>query len=367
MTTGVLGALSARSFLAMLEAHSASGTLFFSRGQASTLLLLRRGKLVSHTDVDVGNDVGTPSGDTAVEGGAFEGATFDMDASGAHFGFWPHPESHVLPTLPSRYPEGSVLRALPALSETPLFSTDETDLRRLVARLVSDGFSGALVLEGAAQKAMQGLLVFQTGRLGGAVCREGTRQRSAEAALRTLLHLGEPATLTLHALPEPVTASLLGWLLGLTVDDTSGVPDSFSGLELAPDGVRYYRAGTPYLHLPQPQGAPHSQLFALCQHVPNLVLPSDPPGWEGRRYGLTLRGRDALNPMTELSMRFRNEFGRTGARALAQFRGDPTLEEAAATLSLELSELKRTVEQLEAEGFIRRVHEPSPTVQVYTR
>jgi hypothetical protein len=361
MTTGVLGALSARSFLAMLEAHSASGTLFFSQGQASTLLLLRRGKLVSHTDV------GTPSGDTAFEGGAFEGVPFDMDVSGARFGFWPHPESHVLPTLPSRYPEGSVLRALPALTETPLFGTDETDLRRLVSRLVSDSFSGALVLEGAAQKAVQGLLVFQTGRLGGAVCREGTRQRSAEAALRTLLHLGEPATLTLHALPEPITASLLGWLLGLTVDDTDGVPDSFSGLELAPDGVRYYRAGTPYLHLPQPQGAPHSHLFALCRHVPNLVLPSDPPGWEGRRYGLTLRGRDALNPMTELSMRFRSEFGRTGARALAQFRGDPTLEEAAATLSLELNELKGTVEQLEAEGFIRRMNETSPTVQVYTR
>lgn len=365
MTTGSLGTLSARAFLAMLEAHAASGTLFFSQGQASTLLLLRRGKLVSHTDV------GATFDSAGFNHATLDSAAFDMDTSGAQFGFWPHPESHVLPTLPSRYPEQNLLRALPALTERSLFSTDETDLRRLVSRLGDDGFSGALVLENAAEKSAeksaQGLLLFQKGRLGGAMCREGTRQRSAEAALRTLLHLSEPATLTLHALPEPISASLLGWLLGLTVDDADGVPEGFSGLELASDGARYYRAGSPYLHLPQPQSVQRSSLFALCRHVPSLVLPTEPPGWEGRRYGLTLRGRDALNPMTELSMRFRSEFGRTGARALALFRGDLTLEEAAATLSLELSELKNTVEQLEAEGFVRPMNELSPTVQVYTR
>lgn len=354
MTGGSLGTLSARSFLAMLESNAASGTLFFGADQASTLLLLRRGKPVSHTDV---------------------GAPFDIDTSGAQFGFWPHPESYLLPTLPSRYSGQGTLWALPAFAETRLFSTAETDLRRLVSRLLSNSFSGALVLESSAletvqgptQGPVQGLLLFQTGQLGGAVCEEGTRQRSGGGALRTLLHLTEPATLTLHALPELITASLLGWLLGLELGDTNGLPEDFTGLELTPGGARYYRAGTPYLHLRRPESAQPSGFFALCRHVPSLVLPTEPPGWEGRRYQLTLRGRDALNPMTELSMRFRAEFGRTGARALALFRGNLSLEEAAETLSLELGELKNTVEQLETQGFIRHVNEPSPTAQLYTR
>ena len=66
--SGSLGALSARTFLAMLRLNEASGTLFFGLGAASTLIRLRGGKLVSHTDL---------------------GADFDLDACGAQFSFWP--------------------------------------------------------------------------------------------------------------------------------------------------------------------------------------------------------------------------------------------------------------------------------------
>lgn len=393
-TGGVLGALSARALLGMLEASGASGTLFFVQPGASTLALLRRGRAGAHTDL---------------------GAPFDVDAVGARFGFWPHAESQPLPTLPSRYPASHGAWALPALEETPLLSTDETDLRALVARLLRDTFNGALVLthartpeamggatgeavretaEEAGQGArasedglsgrrvrvlrgqgerprnrVQGLLLFHGGGLAGALCEEDGRRRSGSAALRTLLHADAPAALTLHALPEPVSASLLGWLLGVHADRSAakGPPPNFSGLELTPLGARFYRAGTPYLQVSHPDGAHELGFFALAQGVPQLVLPTDPPGWEVRRYGLTLRGRDALNPMTELSMRFRAEFGRTGARALEAFRDHLSLEETAERLAAELSDLKSSVERLEAEGFIRRVGDPSPTARVYTR
>lgn len=84
-------------------------------------------------------------------------------------------------------------------------------------------------------------------------------------------------------------------------------------------------------------------------------MPNDPTGWEGRRYALTLRGRDALDPMTELSMRFRSEFGRTGQRALEGFRRAAAAEAVAEALGLEAGAFRTLLERLEAEGFIRRL------------
>ncbi len=355
--SGVLGALTPRTFLTMLEAADVSGTLFFGPapepGRCSgtagpgTLIVLRRGKPASYTDL---------------------GGKFDIDRAGAQFGFWSHADTEQ-PTLPSRHPAFRSAWALPALGETPLLSTAETDLRGLVARLSSEAFSGALVLSSAAAC---GLLLFAEGRLGGAVYEEGARTRSGVAALQGLLYLADPAALTLHALPEPVLSSLLGRLSGFSIDAATGVPEGFSGLELTPAGARYHHAGEVYLQVSvpdtfKPESAYKTGVFARAEHVPNLALPTEPSGWETRRYLLTLRGRDALNPMTELSMRFRGEFGRTGRRALEGFRSELSLEAAAEALGLELSELKSTTERLEQGGFIRPAAETSPTPPLHTR
>ncbi len=356
---GTLGDLSAQTLLTALTTQQASGTLYLSRAGTGALLTLQSGE--PHARIDFGGADGAPPD-----------LPFDLSATGATFGFWSAATDADLATLPSRYPGApGPLWALPALSEQALLSTAETELRGLTARLTADVFSGALVLEAppsqnadASTHGTCGLLLFQAGRLGGAVCEAAGQVQSGGAALRTLSQLR--ASLTIYALPEPVAAGLLGLLLGLQISGDVGgsgrIPEGFSGLELTSAAARYYRAGHVYLQLPRPlQGlAEPVGLFASCQRVPSLTLPGEPRGWEGRRYGLTLRGRDALNPMTELAMRFRSDFGRSGRRTLEGFRHDHSAEMVAEALGLEMDdltkdELKKTVERLEQEGFIRTV------------
>ncbi len=369
-TRGTLG-ISAQAFLAVLSAQQVSGTLYLSLADGNG------SNRVGHdSSVLLNLGRGEPQVKTEFGGG---GAAFDFAQLGATFSLWPpaSPGPVVnladpsVPALPGRYPVLGPLWALPALTERTLLSTAETGLRELVARLSADAFGGAVVLTtGDAEGAPYGLLLFQDGQLAGAVYGEGALQQRGAAALRTLTRLS--AALTLHALPEPVVAGLLGWLLGLQLSDLAAQqrrPDGFSGLELTATGARFYRAGTPYLLQLRPEGLvpPTLGLFAACQHVPSLTLPGEPSGWEGRRYGLTLRGRDALNPMTELSMRFQGDFGRSGRRALEQFRRDLSVEVAAGTLGLEVAELGGLVERLEAEGFVRTVGDTSPTAHLQPR
>lgn len=356
---GTLGPLSTRTLLGMLESSRASGTLFVTRDEVSSLIVLQHGKSIAHTDL-----IGDAAPDESLSG-----ESFDIDLAGARFGFWPHGETS-LPTLPTRAQSSglpSALWALPPLLEQSLLSTNETDLRALIARLEGGTFSGALTLSGSA---LEGLLLFGRGKLCGALCAERgageVRETSGNHALRILLHHAESAELTRYTLPSVLVASLMGLLLGARLlgarlGDASEIPEGFSGLELTPGSVRYYRAGLPYLQLrpthPSSVIDNHATygLFALCAQLPHLSVPTEPPGWEQQRYQLTLRGRDALNHMTELAMRFRSEFGLNGRRTLEQFRSDPSLEEAADTLSLDLAELKTTVERLESGSFIRRL------------
>lgn len=312
--------------------------------------------------------------------GIADGAAFDLSETGVQFSLWPAARS-LQPTLPSRYPHlAGPLWALPALAEHALLSTAETELRGLVARLAADAFNGALVLAAPESRHPDapgyGLLLFQAGRLGGAVYTAGTKVLGGSAALHVLAQL--EAALTLHALPEPVVAGFLGWLLGLQLSSTPdgrGVPGGFSGLELTSEGARYYRAGNAYLQLPYPAGVSADPmalgLFAACQRAPSLALPDESHGWEVRRYGLTLRGRDALNLLTELSMRFRSDFGPTGRRVLEVFRRERSVKAAAETLGLEPGALKDMVERLAQEGFIRIIGEPvrgaSPTLHLQPR
>src|SRR5690606_41487227 len=111
-------------------------------------------------------------------------------------------------------------------------------------------------------------------------------------------------------------------------------------------------------HLGGP-GGPHGPVGRLAltgahaSAAAPLTLPTEPPGWEEQRYALTLRGRDALNPMTELNMEFRNHNGEQGQRVLEALGNGATLQQTAEALAVELVDLKPWLSKLEGPGMIR--------------
>jgi predicted Rossmann fold nucleotide-binding protein DprA/Smf involved in DNA uptake len=104
------------------------------------------------------------------------------------------------------------------------------------------------------------------------------------------------------------------------------------------------------------RAAEHLGRFAAAENLarlPALPLPEDPPDWETRTYHLTLRGRDALDPMTELSMRFAQDYGPSGKQILQALRRGLDVETTAAELGLELDQLAAWLRRLEEDGMVR--------------
>lgn len=333
---GDLGGFQARTFLSMLEKSAASGTLCFSQGTSCSLILLRAGKPLVHHDL---------------------GVTFDIDERGSRFDFWAHSESYMLPTIPSRYPRArGALWALPPFAYLLLGSSQEIDLSALSKRLCGAGFTGAVILNA---EASQGLLLLLAGKVVGALHEnEAQPASSGMVALGSLLaHEGE-AEVAVSALPEAVVRALLGWLLRLEAPlQKSGLPADFTGLELTPMGARYYLSGRSYLQVVHPLGAPVSGAYAACEAPPELTLPDvgTQAQWLTRRYQLTLRGKDALNPMTDTAMQFVSDYGEEGRLLLAQLRDTVAMETIQSRLAMEHEILRNLIERMELEGLLRRV------------
>ena len=352
---GSLGAQSGYGALQALEVMQASGTLLLGppRGEPGYnthfwLGLFSRGQSKPFT-----------------LGEALELSTLNLD-----FTFYPHrasdPSAEPLPQLGSRFSESSVaaLCALPALGGERLNAHD-TDLRSLVTRLSFEDFTGTLTVLAEAQ---QGLMLFSNGRIGAAFYEVESKTEGAlqgNSALRTMLQLtdqhfaqarqslkeGEGCWLELCTLPSLITASLLG----LAQEQPRQVEESEprKGIEVSSAGYTYLNAGRPYLFVAA-NVTKKRGFYSAIYSSEALSLPSEPPGWEEQRYHLTLRGRDALNPMTELAMRFEREFGRTGRQTLTQLARRSTVADAARSLSLEPNDLRPHVERLEAESLIRK-------------
>ena len=208
--------------------------------------------------------------------------------------------------------------------------------------LFANGRIGAAFYEGAAEPALEGNSALRA-------TLQLTDQYFAQA-LQSLKE-GEGCWLELRSLPLSITASLLG----LAQEQPKQVEENKprNGIEVASTGYTYLNASRPYLFItantPVQRG-----FYPASYSAPALSLPSEPPGWEEQRYHLTLRGRDALNPMTELAMRFEREFGRTGRQTLTQLARRSTVADVARSLSLEPNDLRPHVERLEAESLIRK-------------
>lgn len=328
---GESGALTGAELLGGLQALGCSGTLVLERPGGTLLLLLDGGRVAARHALGPNDPLGSAA---------------------AHFHFERH-EAGALPQLGSRFPRSVVpwLRAVPAFGFRPLPKL--LDLASLFGELREAGFGGCLWL---AARAASGLVLFDEGRAALAVFEEDGYVRERAEALRALrrCHIGESeAELRLRALHPFFLRALLGMASG----NAAPAGARLSGLEVGEDGYRYLKEGEPLLRVRaelRGAGVRYAALAALPE-LPELQLPDEPPGWERQRYQLTLRGRDALNPMTEVALEFRRSFGREGRRLLEQLERGTTLEVVAQVLALELSELKPWLGRLEQEGLVRRL------------
>lgn len=332
---GDTGDLPAEALLESLRGLRFTGTLALSDPTGALILLLAKGQV-----------------EASFRLGGYDG----LGEPGQRFHLNPH-EPTDLPRLPARDPlSASVLpRALPRLAPPERLRPGAVELPRLLDGLAASEFDGAIAYrerDGAA------LALLLKGSIRAAVHETDGDLHSHAEALRALQRAGQPqagGTLEL----EPLDPALMTPVTALALERTVP-PDApaFSGLEVTPAGYRYWKAGQPFLLVPGETSGPQRR-YALAEEsvarAPEIALPSEPPGWEDQRFQLTLRGRDALDPMTELSMSLRAEHGRDGQRVLEALGSGDTLQRCATRLGLELGQLKPWLERFQAEGMLRRV------------
>lgn len=330
---GTTGALSGQDLLEGLRTLRGSGTLALSGAHGAVLLQVARGQ---------------------VEASYRLGHYDSLEAVDQGFHLHPHDPADA-PRLPSRAAESPspLLRALPRFGPPTSLPPALVDLRQLLDRLRAGAFNGALSFSTGGNRAAA---IFLQGRIGAASSERGGHVHSGADAMRALQRAGldpDGPRLELDALDPLIVRSLLGLALGRSGANADA--STFNGLVVDAQGARFMRNGQPYLQIEGGVPGPSSR-FALLEDdaaMGELHLPDEPPGWEQQRYALTLRGQDALNPMTELAMHFRASFGRSGQKVLEALGRGLTLEQASEDLRLELQELKPWLKRLEDEGLVR--------------
>ncbi|MDZ7705697.1 MAG: hypothetical protein U5L04_14585 [Trueperaceae bacterium] len=387
--SGDSGALSGLELLDAFQTLEVSGTLVLEHPQGSTLTLLQNG--VVRTSFELGDNA-------------------NLSARNQHFMLRRHPPQ-TLPELASRYPGSNLapLRALPTLSRGERLEAVYIGLNRYVEQLGVRRFSGTLTVTSPEEL---GLMLFLGGKLAAAFHETRTRLRRGEEALRAISKqcAGEDADQT-RLEKRGLEPQLAACLLGLasqqrddepgeapvdtaphaeaisteqsstkadatdnstdsatdsadnsTADtaeenaedaDTPPQPRGFSGTEVSAHGYSYYQDGECYLLVRSETHGDRGR-YRLRDQIPSLTLPDEPPGWEAQRYRLTLRGKDALNPMMELSQEFTDRYGSEGTKILRTLGQQLSAEEVAFRLELSFSSLRTWLDRLEGEGLIRK-------------
>ncbi|ADV68188.1 hypothetical protein [Deinococcus maricopensis] len=176
-----------------------------------------------------------------------------------------------------------------------------------------------------------------------------TQTSSGEAALGELLSFYEQgATLNAYALSEPFARILSG--VGSRPGKFKLTPD-FTGLHAGPNGATFYAGGLAIASMPttlQYEGA-----FPAPQRPITLILPRSLAGWAHHHYALTLRGRDALNPITTVNQAFRAQYGAPGLTLLRALGEHLTPAEYAVRADATLHDLEEQVQALTKGGYVR--------------
>jgi hypothetical protein len=328
--SGSSSSLSGQELLDGLKKIKLSGTLVLSHDAGNMLLRVDAGELLSSFCL---GDFGSL---------ADEGIAFHIEV---------HPNIEI-PHLQSGFPGSqlAVLRALPQFSQGISYQAGLTDIRLLIEDLRQQEFTGSLTF---AHGNEYGLALLLRGRIAAAQYeRDGyTAERldALRAIFRYSLSSGH-SPLSGHPLNPLLVQSLLG--LASNRYRSRANPKRYNGLSTDGQGYTFHKDGKAFLRISANQFETNRR-YPPVNSAEDLQLPDEPPGWEDQRFILTLRGRDALNPMTDLSMDFREAFGTSGRTILKTLGDGETIEETGRSLDLALEELKPWVTRLEDDGFIR--------------
>jgi hypothetical protein len=338
---GTTGSINGQEVLGAVRSWLPSGTLALTQGQdVAGVRVLRGVALMALVDGDV---------KARHMLGRFAGlAATDLDL---------HAVVHApsaLPRLPGAVPacELDVTQALPRFVSGVRLLPGVSDVKPLLGKLGEVGWHGALLghsgVGSAVALLLDGRVVAASGHRGGA----DLARQDAVRLLQRLAHENEPDALQLVPLEPRSAAALAGYALGHLHE---GNEQHHTGIATGPDGVTFHYRGEPYLAIAGRAGEHVGQRFAALEEpaAPAVPLPDEPPGWEAQRYVLTLRGRDALNPMTELWMRFRATYGAPGQHLLEVLADGAALESVATALETPLEELRPWLQKLEGEGLVR--------------
>ncbi len=258
---------------------------------------------------------------------------------------------NTVPLLPSRFPRSvlPLMRAMPVLGASAFVIPRQLDLKVLLESLQTEQFTGYLSLSKVVEN---GLILLHQGHIAAAVYENDGYVREGSDALRFLRRASLFGTTEVELMKlEPfIVRSLLGLALSVIGKDAKG-----DGLESSELGYTFVLEGQPLLRV---MIELHGRVgfYEAVTNVPDLVMPDEPIGWEQQRYQLTLRGRDALNPMTSLSMEFQTDYGKQGKRLLEQLSKGLNAEKLSESLVMTISDLKPVIEKLEREGLIRHVN-----------
>lgn len=311
------------------KTQNVTGTLYLEHLDQTALLLFQEGKVQKHYALDQG---------------------LNAEQNELSFIFYQHDmRGHI--ELPSRFPTSlsPVMRALPALDERCHRLPAGQDLHDLLLRYEAQAYSGYISCEAEDKK---GLILIKEGKIVIALYEAEQALQETKDALRALRRLAlEPSS---KVAARPIAIALLEGLLALASNNKSHGLHIFNGLESSEEGYAFFKNGKALLRtgvglIGQAAYFPH-----VMEEAKSFTMPDEPPGWESERYQLTLRGKDALNAITELAMNFRRDYGDFGKQLLNLLPTYATPEALVRELDMTLGDLKPWLDRLENEGIVRK-------------
>lgn len=216
------------------------------------------------------------------------------------------------------------------------------DLHAFLRHLHEQGWYGYLYAQLGDQSAV--VLLFE-----GRVVTAASASATGEQALGDLLGLYEQgAVLSAHPLPPACAHALSGvgsraWKFNLTED--------FTGLHARPTGAIFYARGE--IVATMHAALPYEGAFPAPLRPQTLILPRSLAGWAHGHYTLTLRGRDALNAITDIHRGFRLQYGPVGLGFLRSLWENLTPAEYAMRGDLALSDLEPLLREFTQTGLVR--------------